>query len=240
MSIKNPAFIAARAKLSKILDKTEIGKIVFANVDDVLQGVDNVINDHLKVLKTTIIKQAQMMIETSKPGGAKYVYVNPDGSVVAEHQSSSEGSPPTSFKGLLGKSIDVVIDPTRQALSVGVFKQTKHPIGSKYYIPLNPSGKTISKKNPARKTLLEYARKGFRGAVIIGTHKTPVSAYAKYLEEGFTIKGVRHSRPFLVEAVKETLKYTRPILNASIKEACRKRQGRKYVNYIRFNVTKGT
>jgi hypothetical protein len=231
----NQQFLVARAKISGILDKTEIGKIVFARIDDVLHGVDNVINKYVPELGKEAVKIARKSLMDKSPGGHKYVYLTPEGSLITKHTSGGDERPPNTRTGLLSESISYTVNKSDNSLTFGVSSYARDSLAG-YYIPLK-GGKQISKKNPAREALLNWVGKASGAIIVDGRSGTPVSEYAKYLEQGFTVKrGGFHRKPFLEDAIKQAKENLKDDLNKKIKVEVEKRTGRKLVNHIRIKI----
>lgn len=230
----NQQFIVARAKLIGILDKTEIGKIVFARVDDVLNGVDSAINKYLPELGKEAVKIARKSLIDKSPGGHKYVYLTPEGSVITKHTSGGDNRLPNYRTGLLSEKVSFTIIKSDNSLTFGVSSHARDSLAG-YYIPLK-GGKSISRKNPARETLLSWVGKATGAIIVDGRPGKPVSEYAKYLEQGFTVKGKFHKKPFLESAIKIAKLNLRDDLNKKIKAEVSRKTGRELVNHIRIKI----
>jgi hypothetical protein len=229
--------IAASVKLSKMLNRKELGelgKVTFTKVDDILKSVDKVIDKYMLTVKKEILREVHERIDSSMPAEShKYAYIDTEGNLVRSHTSSGiEGSAPVSFTGKLKNSIECIIDKENDRISVGVSNQAGNSIGTAYYIPLNK----IYKRSPIRNKLLALKDQGYRGAIVLGDHQTPVREYATYLEKGWTVKGTFHSRPFITSSVQDAIEFSKKFFSDEMKDLIKRRTGKPIVSQVRFTV----
>lgn len=194
--------VNASVRIDHILGETQLGKIVASKIKGVLKEAEEVRNEYVRRLGPKLKKALEKELTTKHPGGHKYVFLTPEGEVVSKHTASPNESAPNPMTGTLAKHIDCQIRDN--TIYIGILSNVANPIGTKYYIPLTK--KSISKKHPLRTKLWGYMSQGYRGAGIVGGRGTPVSEYAHYLEEGFTIKGRAGTKSFIHPFFKETLK----------------------------------
>jgi len=210
----------ASAKLSSILNKTELGKIIASRVDNVFQDIDKIVNQYLGDLGKEAVKIAREGIRLSSPGGKTYVYKESTrGDIITTHKSSTEGSYPISFQGTLSKSIISYVDKNNKTVRVTVNKSL-NPIGTKAYV-------SAGKDSP------------YHGIVIVGGKRKTAQEYAAYLEYGFTIKktGAKHSRPFLKVSMDKAKRNLRDDMSEELKYVIAKKFKQEIVNHLRIKVT---
>lgn len=218
-----------RAKIKEIVyNKGALPQVMGNRLNEFLSRTEKIVEKNIHDFGRELVAHAKEFMSMTKPSGRKYIYVDPNlghGAKLFSWTASDAGQIPARVSETLINSIDFKIKYSKTSdipgIEIGVWADTP---GGEYptfkYVPPEKSNSGIGE-------LWTSEGKG---------KQTPVSKYAKYLEEG--TKKMK-PRPFIDEAMEYAINKARKDFGRKIVQGMTKTMRRKKIPvYIRIYTSK--